>query len=365
MLITRPDILPGRVFFLEHHSQVLHNNPLNDPVIRQHPVWVPPRFEEKSKQGQRFPLVFELAGFLGTGAGRIAWRAFDENIVDRLNRLYHEQTIPDLIVVFPDAFTRLGGNQYINSSAIGQYGDFINQELLAFVDQSLPTIRAPEKRVIYGKSSGGYGAIMAALLYPATWGNVGMLSGDCFFDALYRNDWHNTLTTLSKYAPNQLIAESSNEPTQEINHLLSLGIDDGRVKSFLDYMWKNERPNHHESHALMNICMAATYDPDPQVENGFRIPFNAYSGELIDQRWSNWLTWDPIHRVKQQPDILRILKTLYLDCGWNDQYHIHYGMRQLSRQLKSDGINHIYHEFLGTHSGIDHRIDKALALLTK
>ncbi|MDE2423463.1 MAG: hypothetical protein KGN31_04550 [Betaproteobacteria bacterium] len=365
MLISRPDMQPGRVLFLEHQSSVLKNNPLNDSIHRLHPVWVPPGYTEKAEEGQRFPLVFELAGFLGSGLGRIAWRPFDETIIERLNRLYHEQRIPDLIVVFPDAFTRLGGNQYINSSAIGAYGDYINQELLAFVDHTLPTLKSPEKRIIYGKSSGGYGAIMAAMLYPNTWGNVGMLSGDCFFDTLYRHDWHNTLTTLSKYSPQALIAESSNLPNSDIAGLLASGIDDGRVSAFLDAMWRNERPNHQESHALMNICMAATYDPDPMVPNGFRIPFNAYTGEIIKERWQQWLSWDPLHRLHEHATHLRELNHLYLDCGWFDQYHIHYGMRQLSQQLTHLNIEHTYLEFSGTHSGIDQRIDKALSILSQ
>ncbi|KRH78127.1 enterobactin/ferric enterobactin esterase [Ferrovum sp. JA12] len=364
MLISRPDIQPGRVFFLEHHSQVLHNNPLQDSATRLHPVWVPPGFSEKQQQGQRFSLVFELAGFLGSGLGRIAWRPFDESIVERLNRLYHEQRIPDLIVVFPDAFTRLGGNQYINSSAVGNYGDYINQELLSFVDRSLPTISHPDKRIIYGKSSGGYGAFMAALLYPDTWGNVGMLSGDCFFDALYRHDWHNTLTTLSQYAPQPLLAESSNLPNEQSQALLCQGIDDGRISAFLSAMGHKERPSQQESHALMNLCMAATYDPDPDVANGFRIPFDAYTGEPLHQRWQHWLSWDPIHRMTAHGEALQKLNHLYLDCGWSDQYHIHYGMRQLSKQLTAIHVTHSYHEFSGTHSGIDHRIDKALAVLT-
>jgi hypothetical protein len=30
------------------------------------------------------------------------------------------------IIVFPDCFTALGGNQYLNSSAIGDYGSIIH-----------------------------------------------------------------------------------------------------------------------------------------------------------------------------------------------------------------------------------------------
>ena len=35
----------------------------------------------------------------------------------------------------------------------------------------------------------------------------------------------------------------------------------------------------------MNLCMAATYDPDPRAPNGFRLPFNLETGEVIPERW--------------------------------------------------------------------------------
>ena len=33
------------------------------------------------------------------------------------------------MVVFPDCFTALGGNQYVNSPAIGNYADYLTREL--------------------------------------------------------------------------------------------------------------------------------------------------------------------------------------------------------------------------------------------
>ena len=49
-------------------------------------------------------------------------------------------------------------------------------------------------------------------------------------------------------------------------------------------------------------------------------------------------------------------QALYIDCGSQDQFHIHYGNRQLSQALHDANANHRYTEFVGTHSGIDHRL---------
>jgi len=113
----------------------------------------------------------------------------------------------------------------------------------------------------------------------------------------------------------------------------------------------------------MNLCMAATYDPDISVANGFRVPFDLDTGELIPERWRQWLRHDPINLVKRYKANLTKLKGIYIDCGWRDQYHIHYGSRILSQRLHASGIKHRYEEFDGTHSGIDNRMDVSLPFL--
>ena len=107
----------------------------------------------------------------------------------------------------------------------------------------------------------------------------------------------------------------------------------------------------------MNLCMAATYDPDPRAPNGFRIPFNAETGEVILERWRNWRRHDPINLVAKYRANLKSLRGIYIDCGWRDQYHIHYGSRLLSQRLAEAGIKHRYEEFDDDHSDVDYRMD--------
>ena len=117
--------------------------------------------------------------------------------------------------------------------------------------------------------------------------------------------------------------------------------------------------------SLMLIAMAATYDPNPHAPNGFNLPFDLNTGERIDARWRTWLAHDPINRVRANKTRLAKLRGIYIDCGWQDQFHIHYGSRQLSMRLQQYGITHRYEEFAGTHSGIDHRLDVSLPFLAK
>ena len=57
----------------------------------------------------------------------------------------------------------------------------------------------------------------------------------------------------------------------------------------------------------MNLCMAATYDPDPRAPLGFRVPFNLESGEVIARRWYKWREHDPINLVARYRSNLRSL----------------------------------------------------------
>ena len=113
----------------------------------------------------------------------------------------------------------------------------------------------------------------------------------------------------------------------------------------------------------MNLCMAATYDPDPRAPNGFRLPFNLETGELLTARWERWLRHDPVHLVAEHAAALKSLKGIYIDCGWRDQYHLHYGARILSKRLAAHGVAHRYEEFDDNHSGIDYRMDVSLPFL--
>ena len=103
------------------------------------------------------------------------------------------------IFVFPDCFTSLGGNQYVNSSAIGNYADYLTREIIPFVDREFRTLASREHRGCFGKSSGGYGAIIHGMKYAKYWGAIADHSGDAYFDFVYRHDWPNTLNELAKY----------------------------------------------------------------------------------------------------------------------------------------------------------------------
>src|SRR5438067_3738471 len=111
-------------------SQALRSNMLGDPSVRVVDVYLP-----ASHDGQGLPLLVDLVGFTSSGLSHTNWAGFRENLPERLDRLIGEQKMASVVVAFPDCFTRLGGNQYINSVSVGPWEGFLLHEMLPAVVQ--------------------------------------------------------------------------------------------------------------------------------------------------------------------------------------------------------------------------------------
>src|SRR3989454_11084021 len=94
-----------------------------------------------------------------------------------------------MIVPLVDCFTRVGGNQYINSSATGRYDDYLRSEIVPFVESKYRVSR----RGIWGKSSGGYGSLGHGMLHPDTWSALGEQSGGALFGVCYLREFPKAL----------------------------------------------------------------------------------------------------------------------------------------------------------------------------
>jgi hypothetical protein len=365
MALKRPRWNQGRVVLLEHDSKRLRDNPLGDPHVRKVAVWLPAEYDEDRgrNRGRRYPVLYDLVGFTGSGLSHVSWKAFSENVPERAARLVHERKIAPTILVFPDCFTALGGNQYINSSAIGPYADYLTKEIVPFIDRELRTLASRDHRGCFGKSSGGYGSIIHGMKYPGTWGAIADHSGDAYFDFVYATEWPDTLGELAKHRAKQ--PKGPRYDVRKMERGADRGYDDGRVRRFLASLAAKPKLSKGESMTLMTLAMAASYDPDPRAPNGFRLPFNLETGERIEARWRAWQAHDPINLVTTHRANLKTLRGIYIDCGSRDQYNIHYGSRILSKRLAAARIKHLYEEFDDDHSDIDYRMNISLPFLSR
>src|ERR1700726_1636736 len=183
----------GSVSRVTIESQALKSNMLGDPPVRVFDVYVP-----AGHDGQGLPLLVDLVGFPSSGLSHTNWVGFRENLPERLDRLIGEERMPPVVVAFPDCFTRLGGNQYINSAAMGRWEDFLIDEMLPAVEGRFGC-GGTGRRGIFGKSSGGYGAIVHALPRADTWAAAACHSGDMGFELCYLGDLFEAIRQLGKH----------------------------------------------------------------------------------------------------------------------------------------------------------------------
>ncbi len=329
------DLPRGEVRRLEIESRALAGNLLGDPTRRELPVYLPSGF----KSGDPLPLLVDLVGFTGSGQSHVNWKNFGENAPERLDRLIGEGRMPAVAVAFPDCFSRLGGNQYINSTAIGRYEDYLLGEVVPLVENKLG-VGGPGRRGVFGKSSGGYGAIVHAMRHADFWSAAACHSGDMAFELCYLADLPKVLTELAT------------------KH-------EGSIERFVRYFESALKPGEKDMLVLNFIAMAASYDPDPGQFLGIRLPCDPATAEIMPERWANWRAHDPVNMVEASAENLRRLKALYIDCGDRDQFNLTFGARQFHRALTRLGIAHRYEEFPDDHSSVDYRMDESLPFIAR
>ncbi len=269
---------------------------------------------------------------------------FDEPLPDRIDRLIATKAIPPVVVVFPDCSTRNGGSQYLDSAATGDYMSHLVAELVPEIDRRFHTIPAREARAVVGKSSGGFGALIAAMDHPGTFGACASHSGDCYFEHCYGQDFPRFVRDMKKR---------------------------GGLEKFLREFSSLEIKDKDDVFLINIIAMAQAYSPnDRRPPLNFDLPFDVETGELKHGVFSRWKAWDPVERAGLRVDALRSLRALYIDAGDKDEFWLDLGARILSRRLTSLDVRHRFEEFKGGHFNIQARYDKSLpfvcgALATK
>ncbi len=324
----------GTVVTLEIDGKSLAGNRLGDPTTRRVDVYLP-----HGHDGAGLPLLVDLVGFTAGGPAHTAWKNFQENVPERLDRLIGDGAMPPVVVAFPDCFTRLGGNQYVNSPVMGNWEDFLIAEMLPTLEQRFGCGGAG-RRGVFGKSSGGFGALVHAMRHPDVWSAAASHSGDAGFDTLYLGEFPPLLRALAK---------------------------PGSIEKWFAAFENKPKVDGKDTMVLLMLAQAASFDPDPDPRSflGLRLPVTMDTCELIAERWANWLAWDPAIMVETHAEAIKALKAFYFDCGTEDQYNILYGSRRIHRTLDARGIAHRYEEFPDDHSGVDYRMDVSLPLLAK
>lgn len=142
------------------------------PADRQVTIYLPPGYA--SDPARRYPVIFALHGFGGSGAD---WPGF-LGAPDAFDRAIAAGAAP-MIVVMPDAMTQLGGAMFSNSVTTGDWEGFVADDLVAWVDAHYRTLPVRDSRGIAGFSVGGYGALRLAMKRPDVFSSLYAMSSCC------------------------------------------------------------------------------------------------------------------------------------------------------------------------------------------
>ena len=326
--------IKGTIKVLQHESNVLKGNPLGDPFLRDLYVYLPHGYDTNDRN---YPVTYCLTGFTGRGKMMLNDSAFSPNMAERLDGLIAAGTMKPMVVVMPDCLTKYGGSQYLNSSATGNYEDYLTKELVPFVDENFRTITNRNSRAVTGKSSGGYGAMIMAMRHADLFGLATTIAGDCYFELCYKPDFRKALKAI-KGNPLKLVEKFYDEEAK-------------KGKFAFD--------------GLNAIGMASCYSPNADSDWGFDIPFDLKSGEILEDVWQKWLENDPVYLVEKSLENLKSLKLFFIDAGTSDEFALDLGARILVERLKKHDIPHIHEEFDGGHFNINYRYKRTFELISE
>lgn len=331
--------LAGRLDEHVIESEALRGNPLGDPHRR--PLWIytPPGYEGGR---DRYPVVYVLLGFTGHVA---MWRnrtPFRQPFIETADAALSSGACPPVIMVYVDAWTALGGSQFVDSPGIGRYHTYLCRDVVGWVDRHYRTRDDRAHRAVMGKSSGGYGAMVTALWRPDLFGALATHAGDALWEVCHAPSFPSLVRALR---------------------------DD--YGGSYDRFWADfgsRVPLSKETDAdLLEIwAYAAAYSAE---EDGtVHLPFDTATGALIPEVWDRWLAYDPVRIAAARPEAARGLNAVWIDAGTRDEWFLDLGATAFRDALLAAGLpgeRMRFELFPATHGGIDYRYPLALAWLAQ
>jgi pimeloyl-ACP methyl ester carboxylesterase len=307
-------------------SEALRENPLGDPHVRPLWVWTPADWNGDG------PAIYVLHGFTGQvemWRNRVAFRRTFPELL--------EEEAPRCVVVFVDAFTSVGGSQYVDSNGSGRYHTYICEDVVPFVDARYTTNGL---RGVAGKSSGGQGAAVTAMLRPDLFSGYASHAGGGLFDVSIRPFFRVAVRALRDHY-------------------------DGRLDRFFAELRAGQAFRREEdAHILLQYGFSAAYSAGE--DGSVRLPYDLRTGELIPELWARWLEWDTVLLVPRHADTLRSLRAAYVDCGTSDEWFVDLAAEALRRRLAEIGVSDLFFELSDdTHGSIDYRYPLGLRYLAE
>ncbi|MDP6125501.1 MAG: alpha/beta hydrolase-fold protein [Candidatus Latescibacteria bacterium] len=284
------------------NSKALEDNFIGDSPRRDLRVYLPPRYD--NNPDREYSVVYLLHGYPGEKGGR--WE-FVRKIADTL---IESGVIKPMILVAPHS---RAGCFYVNSSAVGDWEDFIVYDVVEYIDQNYRTVPEANSRGIAGHSMGGSGAISLAMKHPdvftAAYGMSGGL-GPIDREWLTEDDIWWSVAVMNRFPSPETFADN------------------------------------------FGFALSAVWSPNPDRKPlQIDLPVEIVDGQVqvIDSVLDRWDAQTPVKMVASHTSQLRSLSAIAFDVGISDWVGTVTGNREFSAALTEAGIAHIYEEYDGDH----------------
>jgi S-formylglutathione hydrolase FrmB len=292
----------------EFTSAKLRGNPLGDPATRRIAILSP----DGVKGGAPLPLVIYLPGWgsssedaIAQGRGSLFGKVVDELAAAKL---------PVQIAVV-DGRSRFGGSQFLNSTATGDYADYVSEEIV-------PLLAKPKRpaTMIAGHSSGAYGALMLAMSRHELFDGVIALSPDSDFETTHKP-----------------LAE---EPA--VRRVTRAELDAAMAPT------KSARlPGDGLAALMMGLC--ANYVPTAGAPGRFDWLYDDL-GQWRADVWQRWIARDPLTKVRENAAAFSPAQRIYLDGAEHDEFGANIGARKIHAVLREQKSPATFYESPGQHS---------------
>ncbi|MEO7319644.1 MAG: alpha/beta hydrolase [Chthoniobacteraceae bacterium] len=286
-------------------SAKLRGNPLGDPATRRIAVFTPDAAKNAA-------LVVYLPGWGGSSEDAVAQGAsgwFGE-VVDRLAA----KGMPFRIAVV-DGRSRYGGSQFLNSTATGDYADYVADELVPALSKD-----GAKTCIIAGHSSGAYGALMLAISHHEKFIGVVALSPDSDFELTHKP----IVQQPSVRAVTRAELEAAMAPAKTAR-----------------------LPADGTASLVMGLC--ANYAPTAGKPGRFDW-LHDDRGAWRTDTWARWLALDPLTIVRKNPDAFAKAQRVYLDGAEHDEFGANIGARKIHEAIREKMPRSTFYESPGHHS---------------
>ena len=308
-----PPLPPGRLEILNLAGTTLQGNPLNDPVARRVALFVP----QQVQPGQAVPIVYFMPGYGGSSEDYIAAgpSCSFSTLVQSMANSGHP-----VVIAIPDCRNRFGGSQYLNSTAQGNYADYVINDIIPAVEARYPAAAGRLGRMIAGHSSGGFGALRFGMANQSLFGAVISLSADAEFNV-----------TQLPFAQSPDVSSVSPQTAS-------------------DCSGPNPIATPPTSDAAEAFGLSAAYAPASPPQPGYFQWLYDSTGAFRNDVWQLWTNNDPYVLVQANPSAFAADQRIYLDGAANDEWSANISAGDLYSVLNSRGQPCTFNQPPGYHS---------------